>query len=115
MSKKTPIESQIAKAVDAVDVPETPKEQPVLQNLEPNTKYEGYLFVRENRKVEFFPKQHRKHSGMVTTETNDDFTVQESEKKVKITISFCKEGLIFGKVLKVAGKMIKQLQDMKIV
>lgn len=75
----------------------------------------GALFLRQNGKAEFFPQKKREKGGMTTTNKTDTFTVQESEKKVKITISFEKETITFNNVLKQVGKLVKTLQNMKIV
>lgn len=108
MKKEETIEKALKEAIS-----EEEKEKKF--EFEIDKKIEGALFLRQNGKAEFFPRAKREKGGMTTTNKADEYTIQESEKKVKITFSFDKEKINFNSVLKSVGKLIKTLQNMKIV
>lgn len=105
-------EETIKKAIDkAIEKQEQEKKF----EFEVDKKIEGSLFLRTNGKAEFFPRLKREKGGMSTTNKTDAYTIQESQKRVKITLSFEKASITFNEVLRQVSKLVKTLQNMKIV
>lgn len=107
--KEEKIESKLAEAVK-----EASSIKPF--EFEVDKKIEGALFLRVDGKAEFYPKSKRDgKGGMTTTNKSDNFVIQESVNKVKVTISFEKGTLTFNKVMKSLTRLMTTFQNMKII
>lgn len=84
--------------------------------FEYDTKIRGSLFLRRTGKAEFYPSVSRDgKGGMTTTERRTNFTVQESQTKIKVTLSLPKQGLTFATLMQIVTKLVNHLQKSKLV
>ncbi len=78
--------------------------------------YEGYLMFNEDGTINFRKKTRRVYrNGFVTLRTNDDFTIQKSEKFVKVTLVLDKNKLTFSQFMSLLTRLSITMDNLRLI